>query len=212
MRLSVSIMAPEGRDREVYELRESLDYPARISDGAPGGDREQVWRVGRKAWELHDAYADYHLVLGGDAVVVPGLVAQMSRALAVLGPLGLFSGHIPTLRHTDPDTMAARDRHRLEKGPWVWSLGAHDGLALCAPTSTIPEMLSWADGRAGLSYEARVGRYYRDILGWRCWLPFPSLVGRRGEETQLMGDKVDWTETSADFHYLIDRGMRRFAR
>lgn len=219
MRLSVTIMAHPDRAAEAYELRNVLDHPARISfDDLPRSkDPEQRWANGRRAWELHDDYADYHLVLQDDAAVGPNLVAGLSNALTVLGPKGLMSAFTGT--GSDLGTQG-------DGSPWLWMLRLHWGLAVAAPVSTISEMLDWCDQRQGLSYHERVGRYYLDILGWRCWYAYPSLVDHRtdlrsligtqhrGRATEVVGDAkaVDWSQRPPGMTYLLDSELRRYAR
>src|SRR5690606_20533277 len=59
--LSVSIMAHPARAGFVSELA------ARLDDAPVAWDTDGVrWHTGRRAWELHDPTADWHLVVQDD--------------------------------------------------------------------------------------------------------------------------------------------------
>jgi hypothetical protein len=53
------------------------------------------------------------------------------------------------------------------------------GVAIAVRTPTIPAMLDWCDTRVPLSYDTRVGRYYRDVLNQYTFHTWPSLVDHR---------------------------------
>lgn len=228
MRLSVTIMAHPERALEAYQLRDSLDHPARIVfDPEPvSKESEQRWENGLKAWEMHDSFADYHLVLQDDAVVSWGLVDGASKALAVLGRSGFMSLFTGRARPMQTEIADALSLARVEGHHWVAIPGLRWGVAIAAPVWTIPEMLSWASKRQGVSYTARIGNYYQNILGWRCWYPYPSLVDHRDELPSLIGrqhrgraeemasdaTKVIWSVPPPGFHPLIDPTMKRFVR
>lgn len=179
MRLSVAIMAHPTRRDGALRVQEALggEIPI-IYDTNPvlSADPEQRWATGRRAWEAYDPAADWHLVLQDDAIVCQDMLASLELALDQLGPIGLMSAF----------TGAGRPEHyrvhrgwrvALEKGHSWFSLNSlYWGVAIVAPTHTIPDMLAWCDQKTGKPYDMRIGIYYRDIVGWRTWYPVPSLV------------------------------------
>src|SRR5690606_7028895 len=172
VRLSAAIMAHPVRAAEAESVQAALDRPVPIvydRVATPSKDPRQRWANGSRAWEAHDSSADWHLVIQDDALVCEDLLAGLERALAVLGPEGLVSAFTG---HGRPEHTHVRKswRHAVDKGhAWMSTRSLCWGVAIVAPVRTIPDMLAWcsAPERQGMTYDMRIGRYYRDVLGWR---------------------------------------------
>lgn len=184
MKLSATIMAHPARAEHVAELQNELDRDIPVvwaSNPEPTAEPPVRWATGRAAWETHDPAADWHMVIQDDAVVSRDLLAGLETALDELGPEGLMSAYTgsprPTQLQIARQLRSAETRHRAwaSTGSLCW------GVAIIAPVHTIGDMLDWcsAGRRRNLNYDLRIGRYYRDIVGWRTWFPVPSLVDHR---------------------------------
>jgi hypothetical protein len=226
VKVSVTIMAHRDRAEAVYRLRDLLDHPARVAwDERPASpDPNRIWDNGRQAWELHDSFADYHLVLQDDAEPSPNLIAETERAVKALGRKGLLSLFTGNPRPNQVGLRAALDRH-VEGEAWLWSHTLEWAVAVAVPVSVIPEMLIWCDQREGMSYHFRIARYFRDILGWRTFYPYPSLVDHRIELPSLIGRRhegrasevvengsLDFGRKPEGFSLLIDPSLMRLVR
>lgn len=214
MKLSASIMAHPVRKEYAEELQRTLDRPIEIiydTNPAPSRNPMQRWATGRRAWEAHDPEADWHMVIQDDALACKDLIAGLEKALKVLGPEGLVSAYTGTGR---PDQLHVRRAlmHANAKGhSWISTRSLCWGVAIIVPVHTIHDMLAWCSepGRMHMTYDMRIGRYYRDVLKWRSWYTVPSLVDHR-DIPSLVGHgdgrvahnmhngsalDIDWTRT-----------------
>lgn len=215
MKLSAAIMAHRKRQAEAESVQAALDRPVEIIYDVkpkPSKSLAQRWANGVRCWEAYDPAADWHMVIQDDALVCEDLMAGLEAALDVLGPEGLLSAYTGTGR---PDQLHVRKalRHANDKGhSWMCTKSLCWGVAIIAPTATIPEMLDWCSKppRTRMTYDMRIGQYYRDVLGWRTWYTVPSLVDHR-DGPSLVGHggtkrvahqmvqgsalDVDWTRT-----------------
>lgn len=184
-------MAHPVRKDQAEEVQASLDRPVEIvydTEPEPSSDPRQRWANGRRCWEAADSGADYHMVIQDDAIPCEDLLAGLESALDVLGDEGLVSAYTGTGR---PDQTHVRRalRHATGKGhSWMTTRSLCWGVAIIAPTATIPDMLKWCShgSKTNMNYDMRVGRYYRDVLKWRTWYTVPSLVDHR-EGPSLVG-------------------------
>lgn len=182
MRLSASIMAHPARADYVAELKASLDRDVPVAWAAnaePSKRPEDRWRTGRLAWEMHDPEADYHLVIQDDAVVAGRLLDSVERMLNHVpgdGPISLYLGTKRPVQQVYLDLIRQADEQRAS---WICARSISWGVAILAPTRTIPAMLRWGDTRHSMAYDMRVGRYYRDQLRQPAWYPWPSLADHR---------------------------------
>jgi len=218
MKLSAAIMAHPVRKAEAESTQAALDRPVDIvydTNPVPSADPAQRWATGVAAWEAHDPSADWHLVIQDDAVPGQDLLAGLEAALDVLGPEGVVSAYTGTGRPNQPKVQAGLDRAKAGGHSWMCAERVYWGVAIVAPVETIPGMLAWCSSRkhAREKYDFRIGRYYREQLGWRAWYTVPSLVdhrdgkslighgdvGRRAHQ-MLRGSAldVDWTRTPAE--------------
>jgi hypothetical protein len=181
VKLSASVMAHPSREAEVGQLLAALDRPVPVHydpEGAPSGNGDRVWRVARAAWELADPEADWHALIQDDAVPCADLLAGLERALAYVPPDAVVSPYLGTGRNV-PIRWEAMARAAETKGvPWVRSLKLMWGVCIILPVKLIPEMMAYADRRAGVPDDMRVAgwaeRSHREV-----WYTWPSLVDHR---------------------------------
>lgn len=182
MKLSAAVMAHPAREREVEELVSQLDRNVPVvwaSNPRPSAEPEARWLTGRVAWEQYDPAADWHLVLQDDAQPCRDMLAGLERALDQVGTEGLVSAYTGTGRPHQGNVRKALDSAQRKNHSWMSTLSLNWGVAICAPTQTIPSMLTWCDQQPGLNYDYRIGMYYRDVRHWVTWYTVPSLVDHR---------------------------------
>jgi len=213
MKLSAAIMAHPVRRAEAEAVQAALDRPVPIvydPNPVPSANPAQRWATGAAAWEAHDPDADWHLVIQDDAVPCRDLLAGLERALDELGPDGVVSAYTGRGRPNQPRVQPGLDRAAAGGHSWMWADRIYWGVAIAAPVKTIPGMLAWCSHhqRAREKYDARIGRYFHERLGWRAWYTVPALVDHRGGKSLIgHGDKgrhaywvhrgsaldIDWT-------------------
>ena len=182
MKLSAAVMAHPVREPQVLELLGALDREVPVSwdtAGPPSSDPRQRWRNGRRAWEMHDPDADWHMVIQDDALVVPDLLAGLEAALEHVPPEAIVCPYVGTKRPHKARVNAAVKIATEQGARWLSMRSLNWGVAIVAPVESIDRMLEWCDTQTLMSYDKRIGVYYRDVLGWRTWYPFPSLVDHR---------------------------------
>lgn len=204
MRLSAAVMAHPARSEHVGELLASLDRDIPVSwdpNPEPSPDPARRWATGKAAWEMYDPTADWHMVIQDDAIVSTDLLAGLELALTELGPEGIASAYTGTGRPNQAAVKKALTEAGQAGHSWMYTWSLNWGVAIIAPTSTIPGMIEWCDhsDRAHLNYDMRVGQYYRDILGWRTWYTVPSLVDHR-DTASLIGHGQGGNRRAHVFH------------
>lgn len=182
MRVSAAIMAHPVRRAEVEELQASLDRDIPVSwatNREPSKRPEARWQTGRAAWQMHDPAADWHIVIQDDAIVSADLLAALEKAvehITIEAPMSPYLGTKRPAQQVYLDLIRQATRRRAS---WIRGLSINWGVAIAAPTSTIPDMLRWCDTRRTMPYDMRIGRYYRDHLRVATWYTWPSLVDHR---------------------------------
>lgn len=180
--LSASIMAHPSRELYVTDLLQQLDREVPVSwdiNTPPSGAKERRWKVGTAAWQMANG-ADWHMVLQDDATVCRDFLAGMELALdRIPVDVGIVQPFMGTKRAVGLQMVALADRARKSGASWISHRSMCWGVAICVRTETIPAMLEWCSLRTSLSYDSRVGRYYRDVLGQRTWYTSPALVDHR---------------------------------
>lgn len=180
MKLSAGIMAHPDRTAQVRELIMELGaVPIAWDDeGPPSGNGDRVWRNARRAWEMFDEAADWHVLLQDDAVVCGDFLAGLSAALehvpqdAVVSPYLGMGGMVPARW----GAMAARAD---EVGAsWVRANKLLWGVCIAVPTRLIPAMISDVDRRHRVADDMRVSGWF-ERRGADCWYTWPSLVDHR---------------------------------
>lgn len=179
--LSASIMAHPSRARYVDELLGMLDREIPVSwdiDGPPSGDKAKRWAVGSAAWRMADA--DWHLVLQDDVTVCLDFLVGLEKALDhVPDSIGIVQPYVGKSRPLGQHfVQLARSADQVGAN-WIQHRSMCWGVAICVRSETIEEMLGWCDERKTLTYDSRVGRYYRDALGQETRYTWPSLVDHR---------------------------------
>jgi hypothetical protein len=185
--MSVAVMAHHRRAHLVPQLVCALDrYPRIVWDR-----RNDRWDTGRRAWLAADLRADWHLVLQDDALVCADLIAGLESAVAHIPERAIVSAFCgsrrPPRRQFETTLPANLAACRKAGAAWLAMTHLCWGLAVAAPTWSIPAMVAWADGRDIPEYDTRVGRYYRSI-GWRTYCTVPSLVDHAPVPSLIGGD------------------------
>lgn len=185
-RLSVSVMAYAGRSAWFPYLRERLgDVPFAIDEpkGEPG--HVGVWTNCRRAWEMHDPSADYHVVIQDDAIVCDRF---QERAEAFI-ELHHHDGECRAFNFYYGNKTALMDdaRKGMKQGFVVRSTPFW-GVAICMPTKTIAQMLRFCDQFEGVRQDdERIKRFIKS-RGMKIYYPMPSLIDHRTGKTSLVGD------------------------
>lgn len=186
VRLSASIMAHPSRTWWVRELVVDLgwDLPVAWDEGAG------VWETCRRAWQMRDPAATHHLVLQDDALVPYDFRASVESAIEHLpvekAVVSLYLG-TPHPGATGVAKVDAAVRAAGEQGcSWISLPTLRWGLAVVLPVEVIDGMLAWKGGdEFGDADDQRIGRYCRDVLGWRTFYTWPSLVDHRDSDSLL---------------------------
>lgn len=178
-------MAHPSRAKLVLEMLGELgrEVPAYWDcEGPPSGNADRGWRTARRAWQLHDPDADWHLLLQDDAWPCADLLAGLERALEHVPPEAVVSPYLGRGGITPPrfHTLAA-DAERA-RTPWIVSSKLLWGVSVCLPTGLISEMVERADRMTGVTDDMRIAGWAerRHIPVWYTW---PSLVDHRQVES-----------------------------
>lgn len=181
MKLSASIMAHPDRAPLVEELLAALDRPVPVHydpEGKPSGNGDRVWRVARAAWQLYDPAADWHLLLQDDALPAADLLAGLEQALEHVPADAVVSPYFGQGGAAGPRWVPIGAEAQRRGASWVLSEKLMGGVAICLPTSLIPDMIERADTMARVADDMRVAgwakRRHTDI-----WYTWPSLVDHR---------------------------------
>lgn len=193
MKLSVSVMAHPARREHVEELLTLLDCDAPVAwatNPRPSRVPMDRWRTGRAAWEMHDASADYHMVVQDDALPAAHLHESLETALDNLPPERrgegyVLSAYLGTKKPEQPPYAQAMHEAERTGAPWIRMKALSWGPAIIAPVATIPEMLAWGDRQTMVAYDKKIGIYYRDFARVDCLYPFPSLVDHQDTPSLL---------------------------
>lgn len=198
MKLSASVMAHPSREAEVGQLLAALDRPVPVHwdpDGAPSGSGDRVWKVARAAWHLADPEADWHALIQDDAVPCADLLAGLERALAYVPPDAVVSPYLGTGRNVPIRWEALARAADTAGATWARSLKLMWGVCIVLPVKLIPEMVAYADRRAGVPDDMRVAGWAEKTRR-EVWYTWPSLVDHR-------------TVPSLTKHRAADRVARR---
>lgn len=178
MNLSASIMAHPDRADRVRELMAALDRPVAIGwddEGPPSGSGDRVWRTARRAWELADPDADWHVLIQDDAVPCADLLAGLERALAFVPPDAVVSPYLGTGRNVPIRWEAMARAADTAGATWVRSQKLMWGVCIALPVKLIPDMIQYAETRAGVPDDMRVAGW-AERRGHDVWYTWPSLV------------------------------------
>jgi hypothetical protein len=178
-RLSVSIMAHPSRALWVQELWNAIGPVPTAWD-----EKRDEWDTGRRAWELHNPNADWHLVLQDDVLVTADLLSRTTELLTGLehnGPVSLYLG---AGRPMQPRVLQAIEQQRdgWVTLPWlIW------GPAIVLPTRHIGQVLELGD-QYTYGYDKRLAQYHKQ-RHIPCLHTWPSLVDHRDQGSLLGHDR-----------------------
>jgi hypothetical protein len=181
IKVSASIMAHPDRGPEVFELVKNLD--AEVStiwdlNGPASGNADRIWGTARRAWLSYRATATHHVLIQDDAIVCPDFLAGLEQALEHVPETAIVSPYLGQASNVPARWERAAARATSGGARWIRSDTVMWGVCLVAPTAIIPEMVAWADRRAGIPDDMRVGGYAKK-LGLEVWYTWPSLVDHR---------------------------------
>lgn len=183
MKVSVSVMAHPQRQAEVDLLLAGLGDAVPIAwdeEGPASGNHDRVWRNCRKAWEMHDHDADWHVVLQDDANVCSDLLAALPVALGHAPQMGaaIVSLYLGDGRAVPRRWDVLAEKANARGAAWVRTLKLMWGVAIAIPVPLIPEMIEAGNRKANVPDDMR-------ISGWaerskrEVWYSWPSLVDHR---------------------------------
>lgn len=183
--LSASIMAHPKRAHLIPRLTERLGLSA---DDVAWDRRSERWDTGRRAWEMYDPTADYHLVIQDDAVVAADLIPGLEKAL----------DHVPAEANVCPFIGTRRPAQRVvqqlirtaerKKASWIEFPSLFWGVAIIVPTPVIGDMLAFGDSiTAYPNYDKRIGQFFVQRLHWPTYCTWPNLVDHRDDLESLCG-------------------------
>jgi len=225
--LSVSVMAHPKRAHLVEPLVDRLGL---TGDDVAWDRRGERWDTGRRAWEMHDPRADWHMVIQEDSIVVRDLIPGLKKAL----------DHVPKECNVCPFVGTRRPAQRTvqrlislaerQRASWIEFPSLFWGLAIIAPTPVIPRMLAFGDSiTAYPNYDKRIGQYFVQKLHWPTYCTWPNLIDHRDDEPSLCGHgpgriahrfagedasalDVNWGGPVATYSKLPAVEMRRYYR
>lgn len=188
VKLSASVMAHPAREAEVGELMGMLgrDVPVAWDPEPVSTSPAQRWANGRRAWEMAEQDADWHLVLQDDALPCPDLLDGLAKGLEHVPAATVVSAYFSHIRPFPARTLSAGATAERQGASWIESRFVWWGVALAVPVREIEAMLAMGDKRHE-AYDRRIGLHFRNRRV-RCWHPFPSLVDHRDGES-LCGHK-----------------------
>lgn len=206
-KVSVSIMAhPDRKDNvELLQHRLGGDVPvAWASNAKPSSNPTYRWATGRRAWELRDKTADWHIVLQDDAIVCEDFRAAAPRALAQRAGYGMVSFYTGTGRPRQREVQTKLAAASARGQSWWSTNELYWGVAVALPVNTLPKMLHWCSNSARrmYNYDTRISEYYRKGKNWRCWYTVPSLVDHLDEDS-LVGHGPERNDKSRRAHNYV---------
>lgn len=178
--LSVAVMAHPARAHLVDELVDALEIGA---DRVVWDTNNNRWHTGRRAWETYDPAADYHFVIQDDALVCRDLIAGLEKALDHVPAEAIVSPYTGTRRPMSGIVENAVGEARAAGAAWIIMRALNWGVGIIAPTSSIDDMIAWADKQSYPNYDRRVGRYYYLVTCWPVWSTWPTLIDHRDHDT-----------------------------
>lgn len=171
-------MAHPDRADQVRSLLDALDRPAAVAwddEGPPSGNGDRVWRTARRGWQLADPEADWHVLIQDDAVPCADLLAGLERALSYVPQDVVVSPYLGTGRNVPIRWEAMAGAADKAGATWVRSQKLMWGVSIALPVALIPDMITYADRRAGVPDDMRVAGW-AERRGHDVWYTWPSLV------------------------------------
>lgn len=181
MKLSAAIQAHPDRAQLVKDFTNLLDRPVPVAwddEGPPSGNADRGWRTARRAWELADPEADFHLVLQDDAMPCADLLAGLERALEHVPDDAVVSAYLGRGGATPARWGQLAGQASQSGASWVVSAKLMWGVAIVLPVKLIGEMIERADRRHAVTDDMRVAGWSEKRRG-EVWYTWPSLVNHR---------------------------------
>lgn len=177
MKLSISIMAHSSRAKYFPYLKKNLgDVPFSIDKA---GAEIGIWANCKRAWQLYNPAADFHVVIQDDAIICKDF---RKKAEAILGSTdqayNFYFGNRQAYRKLAQQGM--KIGYLFTRWP-TW------GVAICLPTKLIPEMIRYCDKMTSTHDDTRIGHFLKS-KGIKIYFPMPSLIDHRTGEHSLAGD------------------------
>jgi hypothetical protein len=154
--VSFTVMGHTARQQQARRLARDLSCPAMFDTPELGlGEVAN----GNRAWACA-RHADWHAVLQDDALLVPGFLEALPRALAAADHsiVSLYTGTGRPLQRSVESAIRVADARGwawLEHRTLLW------GVAVAMPTGLAPDFLAWGAGQPG-PYDERIGRFARE--------------------------------------------------
>lgn len=182
--LSISVMAHPKREEFFPYLKEKLgDVPFSIDHKSAG-----VWPNAKKAWSMYNPEALFHVVIQDDAIVCDDFHSRAERSIVegfknLKGGLdfavSFYFGNRASLKGIAQDGIE-QGFAIMGRTPWA--------VAICLPTTVIPDMLQFCDNLAMPQDDVRIGTFLRS-RGMKVYFPLPSLIDHRTGNASLVGDE-----------------------
>jgi len=178
IKLSISVMAHPSREKYFGYLKEKLSNPKFSIDVDSKG---LLWNC-VNSWKMHDLDSDYHVVIQDDAIVCDDFKNRAEKIIEeVIKKHGkiAFNFYYGTRGAMKEEAFAG-----LKKG-YIIKKSPHWGLAICLPTSTIKDMVSFFEKQNVKQDDFRIAKYLNEI-GMLVYFPMPSLIDHRPEVLSMV--------------------------
>lgn len=213
-RLSASVMAHPSRAHLVKPLIKQLGL---TGDNVAWDRIGERWDTGRRAWQLHDPNAEWHIVIQDDVITVRDLIPGLARALDHLPGPGNVCPFVGTRRPVQRVVQPLVARANYRRSSWIELPSLFWGVAIAMPVEHIDDMIAFGDAITEYpNYDKRVGQYFVQVQQWPTFCTWPNLVDHRSDVPSLCGHgpgrtahRFAGTAASAlDFPW--DRGVTSF--
>lgn len=175
-------MAHPSREKHFQYLRDKLgNVPFSIDDG------RGLWGNAKRAWEMHDPDADYHVVIQDDAYVCDNFKERAEEILSREIPSQFAGSPMAYSFYFGKRYNLAGDGKKGLRDGFVIKNGMYWGVAMCLPTKKIKQMLEFAEKQTARGDDTRIGRFC-EFINMKVYYPIPSLVDHRADEHSLVGD------------------------
>jgi hypothetical protein len=204
VKMSISIMAHPDREEFVKGLLKEVGGTIPVAMDRRG---EGSWSCARKAWTLHDKFADYHLVLQDDAIPCSNF---RERAISVLPEERSMAVSLFMAASNPKRTEDIVRRYTRGETSWV-SPYLYNGVAIALPIPMILPMIDWVDDKRRAMHrrwglhrsDGRIFMYLH-AKGIQTFYPIPCLVDHR-DSPSIVGTKA-WKKGRGQAVLFIDEG------
>jgi hypothetical protein len=185
--LSISVMAHPSRERYFPYLMDKLGNPPISVDEGWG-----IWENCKRAWQLHDPTARYHVVIQDDALIARDF-QRLAEQEIERRPGHAFSFYWGN-KEDHREIAVKGEPHGGVSRAWIsW------GVAICLPVRVIDNMINFCEKlpqNLRRHDDTMISRYVQHVK-IPVWYPLPSLVDHRGEDSLMntppdSGNKAHW--------------------